>query len=457
MPPLGLCLLSSVLQKDYVVEIYDCMFAGDNEKLLAKLEEFNPDYVGVSLRNIDDMKILDTAYFPDRVKSGVIDVIKRYKKVPLILGGSGFSIYPIEIMELFDGDYGIVGEGEHSLPALLKALDENGDPSGIPGVILRGQKSFKRSWNNNRLLEIPKSEIDKKLSFVDYKERGAYSIQTKRGCAHECIYCSYGTIEGVSFRARTPESIADEIEEVYHRLGTTMFEFVDSTFNDPAGHAEAICRAIIKKKVKVNLRTMGINPVNVTTELFDLMKEAGFAQMDCTPDSASPTMIKNMMKNFTIEQLERAARLIKEYDMPTMWFFIFGGPGENEKTVAETFSFIDNYVNQYDMVHMTVGLRIYPETKLHEIAVNEGYLSADHNLLKPVFYVSKELGQEKLYSLISKAASTRPNCIPADESTPPPEMIKVAVDMRKKFNLDEPLFRTMLRLRYRMMERNSKI
>ena len=302
---------------------------------------------------------------------------------------------------------------------------------------------------------MPSADIDLNLDFSQYTERGAYSIQTKRGCGHKCIYCTYPVIEGAAFRPRSPKSVADEIEDAHKRLGNVIFEFVDSTFNDPKGHAEEICREIAKRKINVRLRTMGINPVNATRELFDLMMEAGFAQIDCTPDSASPTMIKNMKKNFTLEELERAARLIKEYNMPTMWFFIFGGPGESEKTINESFEFIDKWIGQEDMAHLTIGIRIFPKTDLHKIAIEEGYLSEEDNIITPAFYISKKLGEKKIFEIIKEKAKVRPNCIPASESKPPREMMEAAMNIRKKMNLQEPMFRTLLRLRYQMFEKQK--
>ena len=75
-------------------------------------------------------------------------------------------------------------------------------------------------------------------------KRGAYSVQTKRGCYHKCIYCTYPLIEGRNYKIRDAEAVADEIDQAYRRLGNVTFEFVDSTFNDPKNHAENICREI---------------------------------------------------------------------------------------------------------------------------------------------------------------------------------------------------------------------
>ncbi|MCK9617312.1 MAG: radical SAM protein [Lentimicrobiaceae bacterium] len=449
--PLGLCLLASQLENKYTVKIYDGVF-DEGLHLTDEILAFKPDYIGVSIRNIDNMYLESPSdYTVILMQKFILPIEQCSPDTPLILGGSGFSIYPQELMQLTRADYGISGEGEFALPALLQCLDERSEVSGIPGIYSKNGTvgSHLAICYPFSLKNLLFSKIDKHIDFEPYRQRGAYPIQSKRGCYHNCIYCAYPVIEGRNYRLRLPEEIVNEIEEVIQRLGTLTFEFVDSTFNDPPGHAEAICYEIIKRNIGAKFRTMGINPMHTSSELFHLMKEAGFTQIDCTPDSASPTMIQKLQKNFTLVHLKQIARLIREADLPTMWFFLLGGPGENETTVEETFSFIDRWIYPLDLVHFTVGLRIYPQTPLYTIAVQEGKIKEGDSLFAPEFYLSSELGKEKLYRLVNEAAAKRPNCIPAWESNPTPEMVKEAFALQQKESYREPLFRTLLRIRYR--------
>jgi radical SAM superfamily enzyme YgiQ (UPF0313 family) len=386
----------------------------------------------------------------------VPDIINRYiaiaresKKATIILGGSGFSIFPKEILAAAGADYGIVGEGESSFPRLLDALERGKEPAGIPGVIYKKNNEYflQPPDFTVSMPDVPFSFMYDRLQMDLYRERGSYPVQTKRGCIFSCIYCSYPNLEGKAYRLRDPVEIADEIEDASRRLGDILFEFVDSTFNSPAGHAEAICEAIIKRKLKVRLRTMGINPKDASSELLSLMKGAGFRQIDCTPDTASPKMLKTLKKNFTLEQLHSCADLIRRHDMPTMWFFMFGGPGETRETVMETFSFIDQHISEKDMVFTGEGVRIYPQTEMYDIALKQGFIKADDNLLEPVYYVSPDIGKENLSSLLRREIAKRPNVVHSLDSAPKPEMLAEAMAVRKAQGLDEPMFRTLLRLK----------
>lgn len=448
VPPLGLCLMAAVLERNYEVRIFDATFHGAKD-LEARIQEFTPDYVGVGIRNIDNAVMDRTEFYVDMLFTEFIEPIRRTTSAPLILGGSGFTILAQEIMEMFDADYGIVGEGELSFPELIRALDNGKNPTGIPRVISRNfwKSASKRKEEFANLKQIPYSRIDQHIDYIPYKERSAYPIQIKRGCLRNCVYCTYPAVEGRKFRARSVRHVVNELEETRERLGDITFEFVDSTFNDPPGLAEAVCGEIIQRSFKVRLRTMGINPRHVSAELLGLMKGAGFAQVDITPDSASSRVLFGLQKGFTRSSLEKSAKLIRQHDIPTMWFFIFGGPGETEDSIRETFDFIDRFVYEEDLVHITVGLRIYPGTPLHDLAIRENVVDPGDSLLGSKFYISPSIGYERLTELILKAVDLRPNCLRATEAVPPPEMMKAAVEMRLKHNLNEPMFRTLLRLR----------
>lgn len=454
VPPLGLCLLAAKLEGRYSVKIYDGVFE-EGRGLTTLVQSFHPDFIGFSIRNIDDVVADRTIFYVEGIIEKFIRPVQQVTKVPIILGGSGFSIFPEELMELTGADYGIVGEGEELLPLLLDRILEGASLAGIPNVMLPQTTATQGGFIKPQVVSAGRefSEIDRRISFDPYREKGVYSIQTKRGCSHGCIYCTYPHIEGRKFRPRAASEVADEIEQVYRRLGKVTIEFVDSTFNDPKGHAEEICREIIHRKVDVRLRTMGMNPRHCSEELFDLMVGAGFAQIDATPDSASPTMLKNLAKGFHLEEIQKMAELIRKFDLPTMWFFLFGGPGESEKTFQESFDFIKTSINPDDLVYMTAGLRVYPNTPLYNIAMKEGRISEGASVLNPsVYYFSDALGKAKLNQMITQTASEHPNCIPALETTPPPELLREAIEYRRLREIEEPMFRTMLRIRRRWWE-----
>lgn len=459
VPPLGLCMVATAVEKaGYEVKLFDGLWENkykeEQNSLANVLNDFQPDVIGVSVRNIDDMVMEAPACYIEEVERLCINPVKNYGKGITVLGGAGYSLFPEELLERWQFDFGIVGPGEETFVRLLKSLEEDTSPESVNGVLLRNTGDNTRPPAKLNFLKmpakltLPDSRIDTHLNYEPYLGRSAYPIQTKRGCALKCVYCSYPVLEGKTYQLRTAKEVVDEIKSVAQRLPNVVFEFVDSTFNHPPQHAENICREIINRGFNLRIRTMGVNPSGLTPELVRLMRKAGFTQIDCTPDSASEKMLKNLRKGFTRKKLEQAARLLKEADMPTMWFFVLGGPGETEETLDETFDFIHRFIDERDLVYLTEGLRIYPKTGLEEVAVQEGVVKKNESLLAPRFYVSELPGQEKLTARVKAFTATHHNCLRSAESTPSKEMIQKAVEIRKRENLtDEPMFRTLLRVR----------
>ncbi len=448
--PLGISLVASSINNKYEVKIFDFAFE-TTESLMQFTKKFNPDFIGVSLRNIDNVTMRSCKWYLEEIKQNIINPLKEIFDIPLILGGSGFSIAPEQVFNYFDVDYGVVGEAEEILPLLLSNI-ESGRDFEINNVITKNNRSIKIQKQTSGSLQISNANIDKFINFEPYKNKGSYPIQTKRGCAHKCIYCSYPNIEGKEYRLRTVTSIVDEIEEVQKRIPSITFEFVDSTFNSPLNHAINICKEIIKRNLKVKLRTMGVNPGEVTEDLVKLMKQSGFSQIDCTPDSAAELMIKNYRKNFSKNKLIECTEIIRKYNMPTMWFFMLGGPGETEETILETFKFIDTHISDEDMVHITEGIRIIPDTELYNIAIQEGVISEETSVIEPMFYVSPSIGKENLTNILNREIAKRNNVMNSIDTAPSKELIQATMKYRIENKIDEPMFRSLLRVQNKILK-----
>jgi len=446
VPPVGLCCIAESLSGRHEVRVFDGTFAGTTGTTEA-IRGFDPEYIGIGIRNVDDLVSEPNTFFIDDALDRFVRPAVAWGRAPVILGGGAFSIFPGELLALSGADFGVIGEGESACGLLIDTIEKGGDPHAVPGVAVRTAGRVDLPPRPAAPSPMRYSAIERHIDIAPYRQRGAYPIQTKRGCEHRCIYCTYPFVEGNAYRCRTAADITAEIAAAAERTGPFTFEFVDSIFNDPPGFAEAICTDIAARGVAVRLRTMGLNPHGVNGALLDLMRKAGFVQIDCTPDSASPAMIDSLRKNFTRGQLERSAAAIRDSGMPTMWFFVFGGPGETAGTVMETFDFIDRFIAPDDLVYVGAGFRIFPHTGLYDRALADGVIRADRSLLRPAFYFSPAIGRDELRELLSRETAGRPNCVPSGETTPSAAMMTEALRMRTAQKLDGPRSRTLLRLR----------
>jgi radical SAM superfamily enzyme YgiQ (UPF0313 family) len=222
------------------------------------------------------------------------------------------------------------------------------------------------------------------------------------------VYCTYRNVEGWGYRTRDPELVTEEIAELKREAGVNTFDFVDSTFNSPPGHAMEVCEAIIKRDIGVHLDTTNFTPATASKELLDSMYRAGFRTLGISAESASDTVLENLQKGFTASKARETAERVERAGIRALWIFLVGGPGETRSTLEETLQFAAWRLGRGDAVYMTVGLRIYPGTTLQRIAIREGSIAQDATLLDPTFYFSPTLAFDDAVARIREFAARYP-------------------------------------------------
>jgi radical SAM superfamily enzyme YgiQ (UPF0313 family) len=215
---------------------------------------------------------------------------------------------------------------------------------------------------------------------------------------------------------REPGDVADEIEQVLRDVGPRTFEFVDSTFNIPASHGMAVCEEIVRRGIRTHFTAMGINPHDVPTELFPLMKRAGFNSMMITAEAGCDRMLENLGKGFRMQHVNRCLELAKASGIRSMWFFMLGGPGETMATCEESIRYVEQNLTGRQFVSLFfAGIRILPGTALARIAVERHYIPADTDLAKGVFYLSPDIRERDVLDRINLAIRRNPSILHASE------------------------------------------
>lgn len=432
--PIGLAYLAGPLTAaGHDLRVIDLCFAADPvAEVHAALAQFTPDAIIVSIRNMDNVTWPGSRFY----LAGVRDIVAICREAcTVILGGSGFSLMPCEVLDFVGGDYGVVGEGEEVLVQLLQLLERGEQVAGLPGVIRQGEKVL---LPPRHLEEIGKP--DRSLFDVQRyrREGGMANVQTKRGCPFGCIYCTYPNLEGTRVRSRPVPDVVAELRELTE-AGIDYVYFVDDIFNYPVDYALQLCRAIRDDRLSFNWSAF-INPGFVTKELLDGMLEAGCDAVEFGSDSGSPAMLQNMGKSFGTDDIRQASRLCAERGVDFAHYLLFGGPGETEVTIDESFALMDE-VNPTAVIAMT-GIRVFPDTELYRRAVAEGVLSADTSLLEPFFYLSPQVGK-RLADLVTERAVSRKNWIaPGLEINMSDSMLEAL----RHFPVRGPLWKLMKRL-----------
>ena len=341
--PLGLLSVMANTPDHHERELWDLCFERDPVAVLAaRLATWRPDLVALGLRNVqnsDYTNIEDNLRYYQRLVAAA-----REAGVPVVLGGAGFSVMPREILARLEASWGISGEGEAALPALLACLERGGEGlAQVPNLHWWDRGDLRSNPPPAQLLDLdtlrPASRGAADPRY--YQRVGIESLQSKRGCPLGCEYCTYPLIEGRRHRLRDPVRVVDELEAAMAaQSDLNHLFFVDSVFTLPAHHAEAICRELIRRNIDLGW-TCYANPIGFDRQLAELMKAAGCVGMEVGTDSGSDTVLARQGKGFTVADVHRMHAICQDVGLLDCHTFVLGTTGETLDHVRETLDFLD--------------------------------------------------------------------------------------------------------------------
>jgi radical SAM superfamily enzyme YgiQ (UPF0313 family) len=405
--PIGLAYVAgALLERDHEVEVADLCFADEPLETLAdQLRRFSPRVVGVALRNVDNAAFpRSVSYLP--FAQDVVATVRAQSHATVVLGGSGFSIMPGEFLRRLRADFGVVGEGEETLPRLLDALEAGTNPANIPGVAEPGRSAGWYVPAAPVQRPIPSSRRGWELFDLGryWRRAGQMPIQSKRGCPFSCVYCTYPSLEGRATRSRAPEDVVDEIERWVAELGINHFFFVDNVFNAPLEHATLVLDELLRRDLRVGW-TAYVSPRYTTPAFAELMIRSGCKGVEVGVDGGSAKTMRTLRKGFDVADVRRYFAQTRAAGVRTCATLILGAPGETRETLDETFELMDEV--EPAAVLAMVGVRVYPGTAMWPIAANSGQVDGSADPLEPAFYLSEELTEEDLRSVYERARARR--------------------------------------------------
>ena len=385
--PIGLTYIATALQ-DHEVKIFDPNLypvATAMSELKSLLIDFNPDVAGISIRNIDTTNFRYKRIYFETVKPTISLLKECNPKLKIMVGGSGFSMFPEIIMKKIPSiDFGIYLEGEETTVELLEHLN---NPEQVKGLYLRkdkkviftGTRDFPE-FDKIQVPTVPPEVIDlKRYLGPSYNIIG---IQTKRGCMLNCAYCSYPHLNGKCVRLQNPVVIVDQIEYFINEFGMQRFVFVDSVFNVPEDHARAVLLEMVKRKLEVEFGVW-CHMKNISLEFLELLKKAGAIQIDFSPDAATDKGLSCLNKGLNEQDIKKAISLTRKVKGISVGFGLFNSlPGYNLRDTLKTI--VLPFLIQFALPGRGGGgigfIRIEPDTEIREIAVQEGLIDKDDDL-----------------------------------------------------------------------------
>ena len=383
--PIGLGIIANVLrQKKHEVKLIDLLAGNETDASLRNyIADFDPQLVGISIRNIDNVNSLNPCFFLDDAVH-TVQIIRAATQAGIFLGGAGFSLMPEAVLAYVGADYGIVGAGESAVIALVEAVESGNDIDRLLYAI-----NFPAAFSG--------AVYDDDIVEYYLRETGILPIQTKRGCPHHCVYCSYPLLEGKQCRQRPCDEIVDEMIFLRDKFHPAMFYFTDSIFNDPDGGYLELLETMIARGVSVPWSAF-FTPADFDDKSIALMRRSGIKTVELGADAMTDATLVGLGKDYNFAIIEKSCAAFLKQDIQVSCSYIAGGPNETKTTLLEGINNISRLKQAPSFVFM--GIRILPNTPIEAIAKREGIISDDHNLLYPTFYFSPAVPKEQMFNVL---------------------------------------------------------
>lgn len=364
--PLGITLLGTILRDaGHDIKLLDASFDKDLSKVKSRIKEFSPDIVAVSCST--DLLANGREILAEAKQNGCITII----------GGPHPTIAPQGTLTNPDIDYIVIGEGETTLAALVRAIEKGGDLAQISGI------GFKQ--NGTPTINPPREFIsyldslplaDRELldTFPRYLNGLALNVSAIRGCPFTCSFCqpTLFNLFGRKIRSRSPQNMVKELAILYQRYKIRDFFFVDDLFTVSRvwleGFRDALIAAGLSGKIRFSINSR-VDLIN--EEIILILKSIGTYYLLLGLESGSQEMLDSCQKGTTVQQGIHAVTLARKYGIRTHAYILLGLPGETGETLAATEKLLEEL--KPDTVHISVATP-FAGTELFDQCSKEGRL-----------------------------------------------------------------------------------
>ena len=276
-------------------------------------------------------------------------------------------MWPVLLTWYPEIDFVVIGEGEHSFLNLVTRLKRHmtDNMQDIPGIAYRTNQGIVKTEAVEPMRDL--DALPNPSKYFSYQH-----VALTRGCPGACRFCGSPQFWGPRVRFHSADYFVEQIESLFHR-GVRFFHFSDDTFTVDGKRVITICRMLMKKKLNINWTA--ISRVDaVTEEALAWMRKAGCVQISYGVESGSEKIRKFLNKRITTAQIKKAFALTTQYGILARAYFIYGCPGETQKTIEKTIDLIREIKPLSSIFYI---LDIFPGTALYEKYRRAGRISED--------------------------------------------------------------------------------
>ncbi len=353
LPPLGLLAVGGpLIDNAFNVKLLDADF--DNlpfEKIVNKTLDFNPDAVLLGHSG-------STSAQP--IINKIAEMIKsKSPNITVVIGGVFPTFHWREILE--DNpqiDFVVCGEGEQITLDLLHALEHKDDLEKVKGIAFRSQNIVIKTASAEPITNIDAYRVGWELmagrNYTYWGKKKAVVIQFSRGCPYPCSYCGQSKFWR-TWRHRSPQLLADEIEMLHHRYGIEVINFADENPSaDQKVWIEFLQALIAKKLPLILIGSTRADSIVRDAQYLHLYKQAGFERFLLGIENYDEAILDKIKKNSSISEDKLAIQLLRKHGILSMATYVVGFGEEKTKDFYHSLKHLLEYdPDQIQLLYVT--------------------------------------------------------------------------------------------------------
>lgn len=297
--------------------------------------------------------------------------------VPIVWGGWHPTTLPEQTVRDKRVDIVVKGEGDFVVVELAKTLQRQNSLSGVKGIMYKiGDKIVNNPESDpfndlNILPPTPWHLIDINKYIKHFNEK-TLCINSGRGCAMSCSFCSHKVVPNKKPRILSAENICNNVEQAIRDFNITNINFYEPTFIASKKRAIEISDEIIRRNLKITWE--GSCRTNVLAKFDDnicaKLKQSGCKQLNFGIESGSQRVLKLIGKHTNLKNILETIKKCKAHDIIAECYFISGFPFETARDVLKTTNLIFG-INNIDPKSKICGgiLSPLPGTNLYNECV----------------------------------------------------------------------------------------
>ena len=365
---LGLLSIASNLDPVHKVKVIDCFRSGETLNVRQIIDDFQPRVIGLTAMT----------YQYEGARNFAAEIRKRYKDIIIVLGGYHATALYKEILDSEDKvffDYIIRREGEHAFNKLLQAIEGHCEFRDVPNLsyIKDGIAIHNDTIESSNLSDI-KLPDRRLISNNDYSShfflfgetRVITTIETSRGCIHNCHFCSIKLMYAKPYRAYSLDRVIEDLKNIKQfQPKVTVVFIVDDNITSDLKRFEKLCDLIIENKLNTFSFFTQCSSIGLSSSetLVAKMKEAGIKSVFIGVESNSKENLRYLGKGDIQSRTETACKYLKKYGMIIAGGMIVGCPDDDKESIKSAF----RYLKKLGCLVASVSfITPYPKTVLRE-------------------------------------------------------------------------------------------